>query len=81
MLRALGFAFSFTFHSHRHAADKWADRAGSALPVSLFLSPFIHTAMRRISGRARRSRPTDRAASSYSLPHPQRQSNTDGIGN
>jgi hypothetical protein len=57
-IRPTGFAFSFTFHSHRHTADQWADRAGSALPVSLFLSPFIRTAMRRTSGRARRSRPT-----------------------
>ena len=31
-LRALGFAFSGAFHGHRHSADKWADRAGSALP-------------------------------------------------
>jgi hypothetical protein len=51
-IRPTGFAFSFIFNAHRHTADKWADRAGSALPVSLFLSPFIRTAMRRISGRA-----------------------------
>ena len=56
--------YRFTFSPYRHSADKWADRAESALPllIFLFLKDFIVSrlalaAIRRISGRIRLSPP------------------------
>jgi hypothetical protein len=43
------FLFSFTFQQHRHAADKWADRAESALPI--FSHANLHLHSRRIRWR------------------------------
>jgi hypothetical protein len=34
MLRALFFSFPSSSHSHRHSAEKWADRGGSRPTIS-----------------------------------------------
>ena len=40
-------SFLCTTQSHRHSADKWADRAGSALPAAVFLNALAVRRRRR----------------------------------